>query len=317
MSGTLETVIPESSRGARLDQALAALFPEFSRARLQQWIHAGRVAVDGRRLRPRDLVAGGERVSLAVPAAAPIAHAAQPIALEVVHEDEAVIVIAKPAGLVVHPGAGNPDRTLLNALLHHAPELAGVPRAGLIHRLDKDTSGVLLVARSLPAHTALTRALAARQILREYQALCVGRVIGGGTVDAPLGRHPVDRIKRAVRADGRPARTHYRVLERFRAHSHLRVQLDTGRTHQIRVHLAHIGHPLLGDPVYARRRAPLRDSPALNAALAAFRRQALHAARLAFPHPTRGEPVEFSVAPPGDFAALLTELRADSAARRA
>jgi 23S rRNA pseudouridine1911/1915/1917 synthase len=317
MSGTLETVIPESSRGARLDQALAALFPEFSRARLQQWIHAGRVAVDGRRLRPRDLVAGGERVSLAVPAAAPIAHAAQPIALEVVHEDEAVIVIAKPAGLVVHPGAGNPDRTLLNALLHHAPELAGVPRAGLIHRLDKDTSGVLLVARSLPAHTALTRALAARQILREYQALCVGRVIGGGTVDAPLGRHPVDRIKRAVRADGRPARTHYRVLERFRAHSHLRVQLDTGRTHQIRVHLAHIGHPLLGDPVYARRRAPLRDSPALNAALAAFRRQALHAARLVFPHPTRGEQVEFSVAPPDDFAALLTELRADSAARRA
>jgi 23S rRNA pseudouridine1911/1915/1917 synthase len=318
MSGTLETVIPESSRGARLDQALAALFPEYSRSRIQQWIHAGRVAVDGRKLRPRDLVAGGERVSLAVPAAAPAAHAAQPIGLAVVHEDEALLVIDKPAGLVVHPGAGNPDHTLLNALLHHAPELAQVPRAGLIHRLDKETSGLLLVARTLPAHTALTRALAARAIDREYQALCVGRVIGGGTVDAPLGRHPADRIRRAVRADGRPARTTYRVLERFRGHSHLRVQLDTGRTHQIRVHLAHVGHPLVGDPVYGRRRAPLREAaPALNAALAAFRRQALHAARLAFPHPSRAERLEFAVPPPADFAALLTELRADAAARRA
>lgn len=318
MSGTLETVIPETSRGARLDQALAALFPEYSRSRIQQWIHAGRVAVDGRRLRPRDLVAGGERVSLALPAPASAVHAAQPLALEIVYEDPAVIVINKPAGLVVHPGAGNPDRTLLNALLHHAPELAGVPRAGLIHRLDKDTSGLLLVARSEAAHTVLTRALAARAVTREYQAICIGRVIGGGTVDAPLGRHPVDRVRRAVRSDGRPARTTYRVLERFRGHSHLRVHLDTGRTHQIRVHLAHIGHPLVGDPVYGRRRAPLRAAaPELNAALTAFRRQALHAARLEFPHPTRGERVEFTVAPPADFEALLAALRADVAARRA
>jgi 23S rRNA pseudouridine1911/1915/1917 synthase len=313
MTGTLEAVIPPSFRGTRLDQALARLFPDFSRSRLKDWIVAGRVLVDGRAPRPRELVAGGERVRLAPLVAAALESLAEPIALEICHEDEALLVVVKPAGLVVHPGAGNPRGTLVNALLHHAPELRLLPRAGLVHRLDKDTSGLLLVARTIAAHAALVRSLAQREIEREYTAIAVGLMSGGGTVDAPLGRHPADRLRQAVRSDGRAAVTHYRVRERFRAHTLVQVHLETGRTHQIRVHLAHIGYPLLGDPTYGRRLAQPRGAgEELRAALASFRRQALHAGRLALAHPASGVPLSFEAPLPADFAALLTCLRRDA-----
>jgi 23S rRNA pseudouridine1911/1915/1917 synthase len=318
MPRTLETVIPESRRGERLDLALAGLFPDFSRTRLKTWIEAGRVLVDGQARRPRDLVTGGERVRVepeleAVTTTSP----AQAIALDIAYEDAALIVVNKPAGLVVHPGAGNPDRTLQNALLHHDPSLAALPRAGIIHRLDKQTSGLLVIARDLVAHTALTRALAARDVAREYVAIAVGEMTGGGRVDAPIGRHAVDRLRMAVRADGRHAVTHYRVLTKFRGYTHVHVRLETGRTHQIRVHLAHAGYPIVGDPLYGRRRSlPPAASAELDAALREFRRQALHAARLAFAHPRTGRPVEVTAPVPADFEHLLATLRADLAAAR-
>jgi len=236
-----------------LDQTLAGLFPDYSRTRLKTWIEAGRVLVDGQPRRPRDLVTGGERVRVDPELhAVETASAPQAIALDIAFEDESLLVVNKPAGLVVHPGAGNPDRTLQNALLHHDPALAALPRAGIIHRLDKETSGLLVIARDLIAHTALTRALAARDVTREYVAVAVGEMTGGGRVEAPIGRHAVDRLRMAVRADGRPAVTHYRVLNRFRGYTHVQVRLETGRTHQIRVHLAHAGYPIVGDPLYGR-----------------------------------------------------------------
>jgi len=320
MPRTLETTIPESSRGERLDQALAGLFPDYSRTRLKAWIDAGRVRVDGQVRRPRDLVTGGERVRVEpeLEAAHSTNAAAQEIALDLAYEDESLLVVNKPAGLVVHPGAGNPDRTLQNALLHHDPALAALPRAGIIHRLDKDTSGLLVVARDLATHTALTRLLAARDVAREYVAVAVGEMTGGGRVDAPIGRHAVDRLRMAVRADGRPAVTHYRVLTRFRGYTHVQVKLETGRTHQIRVHLAHAGFPILGDPLYGRRRSlPPAATPQLTQILRTFRRQALHATRLAFEHPRTGRMLEVVADVPADFAQLIDTLRADLAAARA
>ena len=225
-------------------------------------------------------------------------------------------MIAKPAGLVVHPGAGNARHTLQNALLGRDPTLAALPRAGIVHRLDKDTSGLLVVARTPRAQTALSRQLLARAVARDYLAVCVGVMTGGGTVDEPIGRHRSDRLRMAIRSDGRPARTHYRVLERFRGHTYLRVKLDTGRTHQIRVHLAHLKHPLVGDPVYGGRLARPRGSgEALIAALRGFKRQALHAAALAFDHPVSGERLSFEAPLPADFTALLAALRADAGGR--
>lgn len=321
MAAALETVIPESSRGSRLDQALAGLFPDYSRTRLKAWIESGRVLVDGLPRRPRDLVTGGERVRLepqedAVATDAPAQ--APALALDFAYEDESVLVVNKPAGMVVHPGAGNPDRTLQNALLHYDPALAALPRAGIVHRLDKETSGLLVIGRDLKAVTALGRALAARDVSREYVAVSVGEMTGGGRIDAPIGRHAVDRLRMAVRADGRPAVTHYRVQGKFRGYTEVQVRLETGRTHQIRVHLAHAGYPIVGDPLYGRRRAlPPAADPELNAALRGLRRQALHAARLSFAHPVSGRPVDVQAPVPADLARLLAALRADLLASRA
>ena len=305
-------IIPLEQAGLRLDQALAQLLPEYSRSRIQQWIRAGRVHVDGAVPRPRDQLYGGERVLVAVDFPADETVAAEPLALDVVHKDRGIFVILKPAGLVVHPGAGNRTGTMQNALLALDPALARVPRAGLVHRLDKDTSGLMLVARTPEAHTALVAMLAAREIEREYLALCNGVMTGGGTVDARIGRHRTTRTRMAVRADGRDAVTHYRIEKRYRAHTLARVQLETGRTHQIRVHMAHLGFPIVGDPLYGgRKRIPPGASPALLAALAEFRRQALHAARLALAHPLTGKPLEFTRPVPRDFARLLTALERD------
>ncbi|MDE1984887.1 MAG: 23S rRNA pseudouridine(1911/1915/1917) synthase RluD, partial [Gammaproteobacteria bacterium] len=255
-----ETLVPASLAGLRLDQALAQLFPEYSRSRLTQWIKDGRVMLDEHAPRPRDSVVGGQRLRLTVVEEPLVELKPQALPLEVVYADAGLIVINKPAGLVVHPGAGNPAGTLQNALLHYAPELVNVPRCGLVHRLDKDTSGLLAVARTLEAHTRLVAALAAREFEREYEAVVMGVMTGGGTVDAPIARHAVDRKRMSVREGGRAAVTHYRVIQRFRAHTHVSVKLETGRTHQIRVHLAHIRHPLVGDPVYGRRLAIPADA---------------------------------------------------------
>ncbi len=304
--------IPEELAGLRLDQALARMFPEYSRSRLKDWLLDGAITVDGVARRPRDAVAGGERVVLEAPAEPVVRDLPEPIALDVVFEDDDLLVVNKPAGLVVHPGAGNPAGTLMNGLLHHAPALGGMPRAGIIHRIDKDTSGLLLVARSLRAHTVLVRQLANRAISRRYLAVCTGVLTGGGTIDAPLGRHPVDRKRVSVQPEGRAAVTHYRVIERFRAHTYVSVRLETGRTHQIRVHFAHRRHALVGDPVYGGRLAlPAGASEALNDELRRFRRQALHAAQLVLDHPITGAPLDLSVPPPEDFQRLLEALRAD------
>ena len=304
--------IPDELAGQRLDQALARMFPEYSRSRLKSWLLAGAITVDGASPRPRDPVAGGESVLLRAEPEAAVAAEPEPIPLDVIFEDDALMVINKPAGLVVHPGAGNPVGTLLNGLLHHAAGLAEVPRAGIIHRLDKDTSGLLLVAKTLATHTALVRLLAERDISRHYLAVCNGVLTGGGRIDAPIGRHRTDRKRMAIRDDGRPAVSHYTVVERFAAHTLINVVLETGRTHQIRVHFAHRRHALLGDPVYGGRLSlPPGAGEQLIAVLRRFRRQALHAAKLGLEHPVSGERLEFEVPPPADFADLVAALRAD------
>jgi 23S rRNA pseudouridine1911/1915/1917 synthase len=306
--------IPDASAGQRLDQALATLLPDYSRSRLKGWIESGEIRVDGAPRRPRDRVLGGEAVVLRAQVVPETDTAPQAMPLEVQFEDRDLLVIDKPAGLVVHPGAGNPDRTLQNALLALDPELAALPRAGIVHRLDKDTSGLLIIARSLAAHVALARMLEAREIHRGYEAVVRGVLTAGGTVDAPLGRHPVDRLRMTVREGGREAVTHYRVIRRYRAHTHIRVELETGRTHQIRVHMAHIGFPLVGDRVYGGRLAlPKGASEELRQALRGFPRQALHAARLQLTHPTSGRALEFTSALPADLRALLAVLARDLA----
>ncbi len=306
--------IPDELAGQRLDQALAKMFPEYSRSRLKSWLLAGAITVDGQSPRPRDAVLGGESVVLSPVAEATVNADPEPIALDVVFEDESLMVINKPAGLVVHPGAGNPSGTLMNGLLHHAATLEEVPRAGIIHRLDKNTSGLLLIAKTLPAHTALVRLLADRDISRHYLAVCNGVLTGGGTINAAIGRHPVDRTKMSIQDNGKPAVTHYTVRERFAAHTYINVVLDTGRTHQIRVHFAHRRHALVGDPVYGGRLAlPAGASEPMIAALRGFRRQALHATRLAFEHPESGESLNFEVPPPDDFQVLIDVFRTDAA----
>ena len=311
-SEKLTATVPDELAGLRLDQALARMFPDYSRSRLKDWLLNGVISVEGGPQRPRDAVAGGERIEFEPRSDVEVEAAPEPIDLNIVHEDAELLVINKPAGLVVHPGAGNPGGTLLNGLLHHAPTLQEVPRAGIIHRIDKDTSGLLLVAKTLTAHTALVRLLADRDISREYLAVCCGVLTGGGTIDQPIARHPVDRTRMSVQQDGRHAVTHFTVEERFRAHTYIRVRLETGRTHQIRVHFAWRRNPLVGDPVYGGRLAlPAGASDALVAALRGFRRQALHATRLAFEHPASGEILDLEVPPPPDFASLLETLRED------
>ena len=311
----LQKAIPDHLAGQRLDQALAQMFPEYSRSRLKAWILDGHVTVDDRTLRPRDAVAGGEQVMLNPLTEPAVTSQPEPIALEIAWEDDELLVVNKPAGLVVHPGAGNLHGTLMNGLLHHVPALQELPRAGIVHRLDKDTSGLLLVGKTLSAHTALVRALADREISRHYLAVCNGVLTGGGTIDAPIGRHPVDRRKMSIRDDGKPAVTHYRVRERFRAHTYIKVELETGRTHQIRVHLAYRRHPLLGDATYGGRlQLPGGATDVLVQALRNFRRQALHATRLSFAHPTTGDTVDVECEPPPDLAELLHILREDAQA---
>ncbi|MFO1423014.1 MAG: 23S rRNA pseudouridine(1911/1915/1917) synthase RluD [Candidatus Competibacteraceae bacterium] len=305
--------IPVDHAGMRLDQALAELLPAYSRSRLQQWLKAGQLRVNGRVWRPRDAVAGGELVSGELVLETETAATAQDIPLDIRYEDADLLVLDKPAGLVAHPAAGNRDGTLVNALLHHAPELATLPRAGLVHRLDKDTTGLLVVARSLRAHTALVEQLQARRIEREYLAVVNGVPVAGGAVDAPVGRHPVDRQRMAVTPGGKPAVTHYRVMRRFRAHALLRVKLETGRTHQIRVHMAHVRFPLLGDPVYGGRpRLPPDAASGCIKVIQNFRRQALHAERLALTHPVTGERLEWRAEIPADLAELLAVLNEDA-----
>ncbi|HEY3784451.1 MAG TPA: 23S rRNA pseudouridine(1911/1915/1917) synthase RluD [Steroidobacteraceae bacterium] len=304
--------VPPECAGLRLDQALSRLLPQYSRARLQGWIRAGEVQVDGRRLRGKDPLIGGEEVRVLARIEPQQPMAAEAIPLDVIFKDRALLVLNKPAGLVVHPGAGNSGHTLQNALLALDEKLALVPRAGIVHRLDKDTSGLLVVARTPEVHSALVAALSEREIERRYIAVCTGVMTGGGTIDEPIGRHRSQRTRMTVRRDGRPAVTHYRVLERFRAHTLVRAELESGRTHQIRVHLAHIGYPLVGDPAYGgRRRIPAGSSTGLVAQLNTFKRQALHAAQLALTHPTSGRPMAWEAPLPADMTRLVAAMRLD------
>ena len=311
----LEASVPLTAAGQRFDKVLAELFPDYSRSRLAAWVKAGEVLLDGRPARPRDAVRGGEAVRVHAHQEVATHSAPQPIELDVLFEDAELLVVNKRAGLVVHPGAGNPAGTLVNALLHRHPELERLPRAGIVHRLDKETSGALIVARTLRAHTALVEQMAQRAIHRQYEAIVNGVLVAGGTVDAPLDRHPVDRLKRAVVEEGKPAVTHYRVRERFRAHTHIECLLETGRTHQIRVHMAHARHPLVGDPLYGGSlRLPKGATPALSETLRAFKRQALHAEKVEFAHPLGGETVSVAAPRPADLGKLLDALRADARA---
>ncbi len=309
-----QAIVPDTAAGRRFDAVLAELFPEFSRSRLAEWIKAGDALLDGAPARPRDPVRGGETVQLHAVLDTQTHAEPQDIPLDILYQDEQVFVIDKPVGLVVHPGAGNPDGTLVNALLFRDPALSALPRAGIVHRLDKDTSGVMVVARTLQAQTALVEQLAARQVHRQYLAVVVGALVSGGTANAAIDRHPRDRLKMAVREDGKDAITHYRLRERFRAHTALECRLETGRTHQIRVHMAHLRHPIVGDPLYGGPlKLPKGATEELVAALRGFKRQALHAETLEFAHPISGEPVRATAPVPADMLALLAALRDDSA----
>lgn len=304
--------IPVDLAGRRLDQALAELFPDFSRSRLKNWILSGQARLNDAPATPRHKVFGGERIEIRAELEGAIDVEAEPIPLAVIHQDASILVIDKPAGLVVHPAAGHARGTLQNALLHRDPRLAVIPRCGIVHRLDKETSGLLVVARTLSAHRSLVEQLRKRTVRREYLALVQGAVTAGGTVDEPIGRHPVDRKRFAVRAEGREAVTHFRIEERFSHHTLLRVRLETGRTHQIRVHMAHIRHPLVGDPLYGGRlRLPPHASPALIESLQGFRRQALHAVRLGLEHPETGQAMVWETGLPEDLARLIDQLRSD------
>ncbi|RUO27991.1 23S rRNA pseudouridine(1911/1915/1917) synthase RluD [Aliidiomarina sedimenti] len=298
----------------RFDQVLAELFPDYSRSRLKDWIVDGKVTLDGKVVtKPREKVLPGMAVRLDAQVESEERFEAQPIDLDIVFEDEHILVLNKPAGLVVHPGAGTPDGTILNALLHHHPGAAQLARAGIVHRLDKDTTGLMVVAKSIAAQTHLVTALQARDITREYEAIVNGVMTAGGQVDEPVGRHPTKRTHMAVVSSGKPAVTHYRVAERFRLHTRLRLRLESGRTHQIRVHMAHLRHPLVGDLQYGGRpRPPQGGSDELLTALRGFKRQALHAVKLALHHPISGELMSWEAPVPDDMLAIAELLRKDA-----
>jgi 23S rRNA pseudouridine1911/1915/1917 synthase len=306
----LQASVPQEMQGNRLDQVAAQLFPQYSRSRLQAWIKKGALSVNGQQCRPRDKVAGGANVQIDAILEQEVGWQGEDIALDLVYEDASIIVINKPAGLVVHPAVGHAEGTLVNALLAHAPELAQLPRAGIVHRLDMETSGLLVVARTLQAHHHLVDQLQARSVKREYCAVCIGAMTGGGTVDAPMGRHPRQRKKMAVQAvGGKPAITHYRLAQRFGHHTRITVNLETGRTHQIRVHMAHRHYPLIGDPLYGGRpRIPKGASDLLIDTLRHFPRQALHARALGLIHPATAEPVQFECPLPEDILGLIAVL---------
>ena len=302
MNYSAPLVVPATLAGLRLDQALARMLPEHSRSRLAAWIREARVTIDGEPSDVKRKVWGGERISLASDAReSDLADLPEPIPLRVVHEDESILVIDKPPGLVVHPGSGNRSGTLLNALLAHAPLLAGLPRAGIVHRLDKDTSGLLAVAKTESAQTSLVRQLQARSVKRDYLTVVHGQLASGGTVDAPVGRDVRVRTRMAITSSGKPARTHYRVVERFAHATVVDCSLETGRTHQIRVHMRSIGHPILGDPTYGLR----------GHAVDGIARQALHARRLELKHPRTSDTVAWEAGPPADIIALLARLRSE------
>ena len=311
----IEATVPEHLAGKRFDQALAEMFPEFSRSRLTEWIKSGDALLNGELSKPKIAVNGGETVTLAAKQQVETDAVAEDIPLTVVYADADVLVVDKPAGLVVHPGAGNPRGTLVNALLHYDASLANLPRAGIVHRLDKDTSGLMVVARSLRAHASLIEQLSSRAVHRQYVAVVQGPMVAGNTVDAPIDRHPRDRIRMAVAKEGagREAITHYRVREKFRAHTVVECRLETGRTHQIRVHMAYVKHPLVGDPLYGGSfKLPKAATEELVAALRGFRRQALHAEKLSFVHPVSGDTLAFESPLPADMTALIDTLRDDT-----
>jgi 23S rRNA pseudouridine1911/1915/1917 synthase len=306
----LSAQVPISMNGQRFDQAASELFPNFSRSRLQTWIKDGQLKVDGRVTKPKEKLIGGEWLQLKAELEAQGNWEAEEITLDIIHEDEDLIIINKPAGLVVHPAAGNYTGTLVNALLNHIPDLVNLPRAGIVHRLDKETTGLMVVAKTLEAHKDLVEQLADRTVSREYEAIAVGAMTGGSTVDAPIGRHPIQRKLMTVLSEGgKRAVTHYRVVKRYPSHTHIRVKLDTGRTHQIRVHMAHIGHPLVGDQTYGNRfKIPKGANQQLIDALKHFPRQALHAFKLGLEHPGTGEYTEWIAPLPRDFTELLQAL---------
>lgn len=310
----LEGIIPEEAAGLRLDQALAQLFPDYSRGQLTKWIKAGQVTVDGQQFRPRDAVVGAEHILInAQIEAVDESWTAEEIQLDIIHEDDDVIILNKAAGMVVHPGAGNQNGTLVNALLNHAPQLETIPRAGIVHRIDKGTTGLLMIAKTLQAHNSLVSQLQERSVQREYQAIAVGVLTAGGTIDEPIGRHHIDRKRMAVSNAGKPSITHYRVEQRFKAHTHIRCKLETGRTHQIRVHMAHIRHPLLGDAVYGGRfKFPKGVSEQTREAIKGFNRQALHAGLLGFIHPKTEQEVSWKIDMPEDMLAMLDILSRDT-----
>ena len=309
---SLKVTVPNELGQKRLDQVAAELFQEYSRSRLQSWIKDGQLKVDGQPRKIKEKLVGGEVLTIDAELLPEGEWLAQDIPLDIVHEDEHIVVINKPAGLVVHPAAGNPDGTVLNAMLFHYPEVVNLPRAGIVHRLDKDTSGLMVIARTLEAQNSLVQQLQSREMGREYEAICMGVLTGGASIDEPIARHSTNRLKMAVHPSGKDAVTHYRVLQRFQSHTHIRVKLETGRTHQIRVHMAYIQHPLVGDPLYGgRMRLPKQCGPDLMDALKHFDRQALHAKALQLVHPQSQEILQWEVELPADFEQLLVVLRED------
>lgn len=310
----LTDTVPEALAGMRVDQVLAEMFADYSRSKLQTWIKDGRVLVNGTPIKPKERLEGGETVEVDAEPEVVIDCKPENIPLDIIYEDKSILIINKPAGLVVHPAVGNWQGTLQNALLNHSPTLATLPRAGIVHRIDKDTSGLLMIAKTLAAHNSLVEQLQERSIHREYLALCKGRMIAGGTVDEPIGRHPTDRKQFAVRESGKEAITHYRVVERFAKHTLVQVKLETGRTHQIRVHMAHVRFPLVGDPMYGGRfQMPADCSEALKECLRSFKRQALHAGKLGLEHPKSGKYLEWEQPLPDDMLTLINALRENDA----